>query len=111
MDTATQKAHFFRRASFGATQQELGSSAKPKELLEHWLEDTQPLATLLGEQPEEPKPFEMDKKLKRMQLRTQGMALSQNLLEQMVTASNPLHERVVNFWQISTKAKIEISKL
>jgi uncharacterized protein (DUF1800 family) len=100
MDAFTQKAHFFRRASFGATQQELGSAAKPKELLEHWLEDKQPMATPLArEMPEEPKPFEMDKKLKRQQLHVQGMALGQNLLEQMVIAPNPLHERVVNFWR------------
>jgi uncharacterized protein (DUF1800 family) len=100
MDTATQKAHFYRRASFGATQEELGSSAKPKELLERWLEAKPPMTNAPErERPEESKPFEMNQKLKGMQLRAQSIALGQSLLEQMATAPNPLHERVVNFWR------------
>ncbi len=99
MDTATQKAHFFRRASFGATLRELESPARPKELLERWLQDQQPVPISLQSGGPEPQPFETDEKKKRMQLRTQGVALSQRLAEQMVTASNPLHEKVVNFWR------------
>jgi uncharacterized protein (DUF1800 family) len=102
MDAFTQKAHFFRRASFGATQKELGSSVKPIELLEQWLQDKQPVTNLLSNERPESEPLgmtETDKKFKRMQLRAQGIALGQALLEQMVTASNPLHEKVVNFWR------------
>jgi uncharacterized protein (DUF1800 family) len=101
MDTVTQKAHFFRRASFGATLKELESVAKPKELLEQWLEDRpDSIPIRLQSRELEPHPFEVDAaKKKRIELRAQGVALSQQLIEQMVTASNPLHEKVVNFWR------------
>jgi uncharacterized protein (DUF1800 family) len=102
MDAFTQKAHFFRRASFGANQKELGSSVKPVEFLELWLQDKQPVTNLLSNERPESEPLgmtETDKKFKRMQLRAQGIALGQALLAQMVTASNPLHEKVVNFWR------------
>lgn len=94
MDNLTQKAHFWRKASFGATLGELNSPISPSAQLQTWLKaipsstvpalsainttDRQQIIRILGQQRRE---------------------FSKWLLEQMVSAANPFHERMVNFWR------------
>lgn len=87
MDRIVQKAHFLRRAGFGATLDELNSDTTPDALLSTWL-NTSPEINV-------PAPMPIVQKGKQDQAR----ALWKWLLPQMVKASNPLHERIVNFWR------------
>lgn len=104
MDKTIQLTHFFRRASFGATWAELDRGNSPSVWLETWLADTNPPSKLPTLQPFERPDFKKDgdqaAKLKFLrQLKAQSGEFSKHLVEQMVTATNPLHERTVNFWR------------
>jgi len=97
MDANSQKAHFMRRASFGATVSELERPIKPKELLQTWLSDksdkSAAIASLnIGAQAE-------GSELKIKERSQQTRKLGDWLLTQLVSAPNPLHERVTNFWR------------
>ncbi|MDX1976131.1 MAG: DUF1800 domain-containing protein [Pseudanabaenaceae cyanobacterium bins.68] len=88
MDASVQKAHFFRRASFGATPTELYSNSNPSDYLNYWL-NTQisvnvPYLGAIGDGSDRGK---------------QVAQLYEWLIGQMVSAANPLHERMVNFWR------------
>lgn len=87
MDRILQKAHFFRRAGFGATLDELNSDISPEMLLSKWLNESPAINV--------PAPLPIVKKGKQDQSRQ----MWQWLLKQMVSANNPLHERMVNFWR------------
>jgi uncharacterized protein (DUF1800 family) len=88
MDATLQKAHFFRRASFGATSAELYSSTSPSDYLSSWINTPAtvnvPYLGAIGDGSDRGK---------------QIAQLYNWLLNQMVTAPNPLHERMVNFWR------------
>ncbi|WP_218079255.1 DUF1800 domain-containing protein [Anthocerotibacter panamensis] len=129
MDANVRKAHFFRRASFGATLAELEHATAPKTYLEQWLADPAPKSTipslpltpsrqerplrrrlatpdpalLRGELPTLGQTFTPDQikkfKARNQERRIQGREFAHGLLEQLVTAPNPLHERMVNFWR------------
>lgn len=87
MDQIVQKAHFLRRAGFGATLDELQGNTAPEEWLTNWLKESPPLNVPA------PEPIERGQEGKQTQ------ALGAWLLKQLVTARNPLHERIVNFWR------------
>ncbi|MFY7833332.1 MAG: DUF1800 domain-containing protein [Pseudanabaena sp.] len=87
MDSIVQKAHFFRRAGFGATLDELNSANSPEMLLSKWLNETPVLNV--------PAPQPIVKKGKQEQSRE----MWHWLLKQMISTNNPLHERIVNFWR------------
>jgi uncharacterized protein (DUF1800 family) len=91
MDKMEQKAHFWRRASFGATLEELNSSVSNTDLLQSWLQNNQSnqaiVLPVLGPT------------MKGKGRRNQFLAFSDWLLKQMVTPSNPLQEKVTNFWR------------
>jgi uncharacterized protein (DUF1800 family) len=87
MTRIVQKAHFFRRAGFGATLDELNSDISPEILLSTWLNES-PVIDV-------PAPLPIVKKGKQDQSRE----MRRWLLKQMVSANNPLHERMVNFWR------------
>ncbi len=87
MDRIVQKAHFLRRAGFGATLDELNSNISPDMLLSTWLSESPVLNV--------PAPLPIVKKGKQDQSRE----MWHWLLKQMVSANNPLHERMVNFWR------------
>lgn len=88
MNATVRKAHFMRRASFGATLDELHSSIGNIELLGHWLENRQAVSVpSLG-------PISQGKE-RGQQVRRFGNWL----LGQMVTAANPLQEKMANFWR------------
>jgi uncharacterized protein (DUF1800 family) len=87
MDRIVQKGHFLRRAGFGATLDELHSDISPEMLLSTWLNESPVLNV--------PAPLPIAKKGKQDQSRE----MWRWLLKQMVSANNPLHERMVNFWR------------
>jgi uncharacterized protein (DUF1800 family) len=87
MDRIVQKAHFFRRAGFGANLDELHSDNSPEMLLSNWLKESPAINV--------PAPQPIVKKGKKDQSRE----MWNWLLKQMVSANNPLHERMVNFWR------------
>jgi uncharacterized protein (DUF1800 family) len=94
MDTLTQTNHFWRKASFGATLKELKSSIPPATLVKTWLNDRPaiPLPQLTAINGND-----------QMQI-ARGLAQQRRefgkwLLEQMISAKNPLHEKMVNFWR------------
>lgn len=87
MDRIVQKGHFLRRAGFGATLDELNSDNSPEMLLSTWLNESPALNV--------PAPLPIVKKGKQDQSRE----MWHWLLKQMVSANNPLHERMVNFWR------------
>jgi len=87
MDRIVQKGHFLRRAGFGATLDELESNISPEMLLSTWLNESPVLNV--------PAPLPIVKKGKQDQSRE----MWHWLLKQMVSANNPLHERMVNFWR------------
>jgi uncharacterized protein (DUF1800 family) len=85
-----QKAHFMRRATFGATLAELNDAATPADLLSTWLGAAVNIEVpVLG--PIAP----ANDPLRGQQI----AAFNRWLLQQMVTAANPLHERIVDFWR------------
>jgi uncharacterized protein (DUF1800 family) len=88
MDATLQKAHFFRRASFGATSAELYSNTSASDYLSSWINTPAtvdvPYLGAIGDGSDRGK---------------QITQLYNWLLNQMVTAPNPLHERMVNFWR------------
>jgi uncharacterized protein (DUF1800 family) len=88
MDTILQKAHFMRRASFGATIAEIQNGIKPNDLLRNWLA-TNPSIQV-------PEIGGMPKGKERQQ---QANKLGDWLITQLITAPNPLHERITNFWR------------
>jgi uncharacterized protein (DUF1800 family) len=88
LDAAAMKAHFFRRASFGATLAELNGSTKTNELLSQWLQ-TQPAVNVPG----------LGAIVQGKGRGKQALQFGDWLLTQMVSAPNPLHERVTNFWR------------
>jgi uncharacterized protein (DUF1800 family) len=87
MDRIVQKAHFLRRAGFGATLDELHSDISPEMLLSTWLNES-PIINV-------PAPLPIVKKGGKNQSRE----MWRWLLKQMVSTNNPLHERMVNFWR------------
>ncbi len=87
MDRIVQKGHFLRRAGFGATLDELNSDISPEMLLSKWLNESPVLNV--------PAPLPIVKKGKQDQSRE----MWRWLLKQIVSANNPLHERMVNFWR------------
>ena len=87
MHPIVKKAHFWRRAGFGATFEELTSAQTPDGWLTTWLNQAPPVNV--------PTPLPMTKQERRDQVRELGHWL----LKQMITAQNPLHERMVNFWR------------
>ncbi len=112
MDSLVQKAHFYRRAGFGATLAELEASTTPQQLLDQWLQDQQPVLSVpLSDSPQFSIPpgllgnrgSETDRRQARRQLFQQVIRYVQQfqaqILEQMVLASNPLHERVTTIWR------------
>jgi uncharacterized protein (DUF1800 family) len=88
MDAILQKAHFMRRASFGATIAESQNGIKPLDLLGNWLA-TNPAIMV-------PELAGMPNGKERQQ---QSNKLGDWLLTQLITAPNPLHERITNFWR------------
>jgi uncharacterized protein (DUF1800 family) len=88
MDATLQKPHFFRRASFGATSAELYSNSSPSDYLNSWLNNQiqvdVPYLGAIGDGSDRGK---------------QITQFNSWLLNQMVSATNPLHERMVNFWR------------
>jgi uncharacterized protein (DUF1800 family) len=88
MDKMEQKAHFWRRASFGATLEELNSSVSNTDLLHRWLQSPQAV--------EVPN---LGPAMKGKGRRNQFLEFSDWLLKQMVTPANPLQEKVTNFWR------------
>ena len=88
MDATLRKAHFFRRASFGATSAELYSNSSPSDYLSSWINApisvNVPYLGAIGDNSDRGK---------------QITQLYNWLLNQMITAPNPLHERMVNFWR------------
>ncbi len=89
MDALAKKAHFFRRASFGATTAELNSSISTTELLNQWL-DRQVIASVpsLG----------AVENMGKIRL-NQGLKFADWLVNQTIYAENPLQEKVINFWR------------
>jgi uncharacterized protein (DUF1800 family) len=111
MDVLAKKAHFYRRASFGAKLEELNSSTTTDELLNQWL-FKQAAAQVIANSPdlEVPsfnapnlRPAEKQAKIRR----SQGLKFADWLINQSINAENPLQEKMVNFWRdhfvISTK--------
>jgi uncharacterized protein (DUF1800 family) len=94
MDTLTQKAHFWRKASFGATLAELNNPSSPSALLQTWLKDT-PSPTVPTLSPINTRDRQQITRL----LAQQRREFSKWLIEQMVAAVNPFHEKMVNFWR------------
>jgi len=91
MEPLQQKAHFLRRATGGATLEELKSNASPLDLLREWLGNPPPVAVpqLAGlSDPKDPK----------MKGERTGELLAW-LANQIISSPNPLHERIVNFWR------------
>jgi uncharacterized protein (DUF1800 family) len=88
MDATLYKAHFFRRASFGATASELYNNSSPGDYLSSWLNSeitvNVPYLGAIGDGSDRGK---------------QITQLYNWLLGQMVGAANPLHEKMVNFWR------------
>jgi uncharacterized protein (DUF1800 family) len=103
MDSIQQKAHFFRRVSFGPTLAELDVSIP--ERLNAWFQDPTPVVALpvLDLPRQNPKDLKNASKAEKVQffrqVRQEGQKLGAWLLEQMVTASNPLHEAMTYFWR------------
>ncbi|MDX2271890.1 MAG: DUF1800 domain-containing protein [Cyanobacteriota bacterium] len=98
MDAIRQKGHFYRRASFGATLDELEANVSPQTLLEGWLQAgsqsiPSPQLPMLPPLNRERDPAS------QKQLRLLGGQFATGLLEQMVTATNPLHERITTIWR------------
>ncbi|MFN3359956.1 MAG: DUF1800 family protein [Pseudanabaenaceae cyanobacterium] len=90
MDPHQQKAHFLRRATGGATLEELNSNFSPLDYLERWLNDVtpDPVPPLPGLPTNDPKLV--------TEVRQQFLDW---LVKQTLTASNPFHERIVSFWR------------
>jgi uncharacterized protein (DUF1800 family) len=89
MDKMQQKAHFWRRASFGATLEELNSTDSNNDLLHRWLQTSAPV-----EVPDLSAPTQVrGKKRKRF------LEFGDWLLKQMVNPANPLQEKMTNFWR------------
>jgi uncharacterized protein (DUF1800 family) len=85
-----QTAHFMRRATFGATLAEINDTPSPEERLNIWLNESINVEVpALG-------PIVPANDPQRGQ---QVTSFNRWLLEQLVTASNPFHERIVNFWR------------
>jgi uncharacterized protein (DUF1800 family) len=82
-------AHFMRRASFGATGSELEAPTLPETRLRNWL-DTPVTVNVPAVGPIV---------AANMGRADQVSTFNRWLLQQMVTASNPLHERIVDFWR------------
>jgi uncharacterized protein (DUF1800 family) len=88
MDKMQQKAHFWRRASFGATLEELNSTDSNTDLLHRWLQTSTPI-----EVPDLSSAAQVKGRRKRF------LEFGDWLLKQMVNPANPLQERMTNFWR------------
>lgn len=103
MDPTVQKAHFFRRASFGATLAELDNPQTPRDLLDQWLNDPTPTVEVPQLDPitrGRPKDLSPQERQQAMQaLRSQTMEFGEWIMNQSITAANPLHERITTFWR------------
>lgn len=109
MDTLTQSAHFWRKASFGATLSELKSSTPPAVLVKAWLND-RPAITL----PNLNAINTTDRMQVARMLAQHRREFGKWLLGQMISAKNPLHEKMVNFWRdhfVVAVAKVRFSVL
>ena len=85
-----QKTHFMRRATFGATLAEINDPTEPTALLSTWLgTPVRVEVPALGPIVAANDPL----------FSQQVTSFNRWLLQQMVTAANPLHERIVDFWR------------
>jgi uncharacterized protein (DUF1800 family) len=94
MEPLVKTAHFWRKASFGATLSELNSTTPPTTLVKNWL-NAPPALTLPNLAP-------IDSSDRRQVVRAiaqQRREFGKWLLGQIITAQNPLHEKMVNFWR------------
>lgn len=96
MDALTKKAHFLRRASIGATTDELTSSISTTELLNKWL-NKQAAERIPQVIVSVPSLGAVEKQGKVR--RNQGLKFADRLINQSIYAENPLQERIVNFWR------------
>ncbi len=87
MDGFVRRAHLWRRVAFGGTWEELNRSTSEAALVSQWLQQT---AT-----PNLPNFGERNRQMTNQQRRQFG----QWLIKQWLTNSNPLQERLVNFWR------------
>ncbi|MEO0852464.1 MAG: DUF1800 domain-containing protein [Cyanobacteria bacterium J06648_11] len=101
MDSALRTSHLYRRLSFGATLPELEAKASPQERLAGWLENPPSLPGLPIFEPisRDRNATPAERQHRRLTIRTQARALGGWLLEQRVTAENPLHEAIAGFWR------------
>jgi uncharacterized protein (DUF1800 family) len=83
-----QKAHFMRRATFGAKLTELYDATPPEQLLATWLNTPVNVSVPV-----------IAPLLPAGQRGPQVAQFNRWLLQQMVEAENPLHERIVGFWR------------
>lgn len=90
MDTLAKKGHFMRRASFGCNFAELNSSTSNGELLNKWLREP-PVINL-------PSLGAIEKGSER---RNQTLNFSNWLVNQSISATNPLHEKKQIFGEIT----------
>jgi uncharacterized protein (DUF1800 family) len=88
MEPLQQKAHFLRRATGGATLEELNRDVAPATWLSQWLNTPPVTVPQLPGLPNDPKLL--------TEIRQQ---LINWILTQTITASNPFHERIVSFWR------------
>ncbi len=105
MDTSRQQAHFLRRATSGATWTELESTSNAQDQLQAWLQDPQPsvMDPPQLQPPRRPAELRQASPQERMQARRQRQAQTLEvgswLLQQRISASNPLHETITNIWR------------
>jgi len=88
MDTFVKKAHFLRRTSFGGTLEELNSSSQTSQLLAQWLQENEVVSV--------PDLGAIEQGKDRHE---QLLKFKEWLFNQMISAQNPLQERITNFWR------------
>ncbi|NJK34775.1 MAG: DUF1800 domain-containing protein [Oscillatoriales cyanobacterium SM2_2_1] len=109
MDTLTKTAHFWRKASFGATLSELNSPTPPAVLVRTWLNDRPAIVF-----PQLNPINTTDRRQVVRMLAQHRREFGKWLLEQMIRAKNPLHEKMVNLWRdhfVVTVSKVRFSLL
>jgi uncharacterized protein (DUF1800 family) len=105
MDPTHTKAHFFRRASYGATWAELNSSQTPADYLQIWLDQPPPSTAPppfepLGWTPRQLRQADLAQRRQLIsEVQARGLKLGSWILEQMVTSPHPLRERITSFWR------------
>lgn len=106
MDSFRQTAHLLRRVSLGATWAELQDPTSSQTLLQTWLQDPQP--GMISPPPLAPPPLaprEMaqaspeQRRHARQRRRSQALQVGSWLLEQRISAPNPLHETLTEIWR------------